>query len=118
MYFLEEDNAQKTPCSLHSWGPRIPRQLEILGLETRPIAPSTASFYLQSREALQPDLDRLADTAVAIGARYWLVAPDDYQLEHADTFLRDATSDLLRSAPVTYQTEDGAVRIHDLSAGL
>ena len=95
----------------------------ILFLETgrhglRPIAPSTASFYLQSREALQADIDRLADTAIAIGARYWLVASDDYQLEHADTFLRDATSDLLRSAPITYQTEDGAVRIHDISAGL
>ncbi|MDA1258689.1 MAG: hypothetical protein O3C10_12760, partial [Chloroflexi bacterium] len=84
----------------------------------RPIATSTASFYLQDREALQPDLDRLSDTARAIQARYWLVAPDDYQLEHADTFLREATAELLDGAPVVFKSQDGSVLLYEIGAGL
>jgi hypothetical protein len=82
----------------------------------RPIAPSTASFYLQDREALQPDLDRLGDTARAIKARYWLVSPDDYQLEHADTFLREATAELLEGAPVVFKSQGGTVVLYEIGA--
>jgi hypothetical protein len=82
----------------------------------RPITPSTASFYLQNREALQPDLDRLADTAQAIQARYWLAAPDDYQLEHADTFLREATDELLESAPIVFESQDSTVKLYEIAS--
>lgn len=81
----------------------------------RPIAPSTASFYLQDLEALQPDIDRLGDTARAIHARYWLISEDDYHLEHADTYLREATDDLLAKAPVVFESPGGLVKVHDLA---
>ncbi|HUG81433.1 MAG TPA: phospholipid carrier-dependent glycosyltransferase [Bryobacterales bacterium] len=84
----------------------------------RPIAPSTASFYLQDREALQPDLDRLGDTARAIEARYWLASPDDYQLEHADTYLKEATAELLDDAPVAFKSHDGRVLVYEIRAAL
>ena len=84
----------------------------------RPIAPSTASFYLQDLDALQPDLDRLGDTAEAMGARYWLVSSDDYHLEHADTQLREATKDLLRETPVVFESPKRHVRVHDLAGSL
>jgi len=80
----------------------------------RPIAPSTASFYLQDLEVLQPDIDRLGDTARATHARYWLVSEDDYHLEHADTYLREATAELLLEAPVVFESPGGLVKLHDL----
>ena len=84
----------------------------------RPIAPSTASFYLQDLEALQPDIDRLGDTARATQARYWLVAEDDYHLEHADTYLREATEQLLEGAPVVFESPGGAVRVYEVGEHL
>jgi len=80
----------------------------------RPIAPSTASFYLQDLEALQPDIERLGDTARATHARYGLVSEDDYHLEHADTHLREATEELLLEAPVVFESSSGHVKLHDL----
>jgi hypothetical protein len=80
----------------------------------RPITPSTASFYLQDREALQPDLDRLPGTSVVIRAHYWIISPDDYSLEHGEEFLVEATADSLDSVPVAFTSEDGRVLVYDL----
>ncbi len=80
----------------------------------RPIATSTAAFYRQDMAPLKHDLEHLGDTARAIGARYWLVAEDDYHLESASEFLREATSGRLRGLPIAFESGD-AVRIYDLS---
>ncbi len=80
----------------------------------RPIATSTAAFYRQDMAPLKHDLEHLGDTARAIGARYWLVAQDDYHLESASEFLREATSGQLRGLPIAFESGD-AVRIYDLS---
>ena len=81
----------------------------------RPIATSTAAFYQQDMAPLEHDLEHLGDTAVAIGARYWLVAEDDYHLESAGEFLREATSDRLKGLPIAFESGN-AVRVYDLSA--
>ena len=80
----------------------------------RPIATRTAAFYQQEMAPLDQDLAHLGDTVAAIGARYWVVAEDDYHLESADEFLQEATGDLLSDYPAVFESGD-AVRIYDLS---
>jgi hypothetical protein len=82
----------------------------------RPLAVSTASFYRQNKTILDRELEHLADTARVVGARYWLVAPDDFHLESGDEFLQKATSGLLDQAPAVFATPGGRVRIYDISA--
>jgi hypothetical protein len=81
----------------------------------RPLAISTASFFQQDKAILDWELEHLGDTARAVGARYWLVAADDFHLESAEEFLQKATSDLLDGAPAVFVTQGGRVRIYDVS---
>jgi hypothetical protein len=82
----------------------------------RPVAISTASFFRQQRVILDQELTHLADTAQTIDARYWLVSPDDYHLESADTFLQKATAALLAECRVSFAASPGGVRIYDVSS--
>jgi hypothetical protein len=82
----------------------------------RPMAFSTAAFYLQSEQVLAQDLERLSDTACAIGARYWLAAADDYHLESAEEFIAKRSSELLAGEPAVFSSPGGRVRIYDISA--
>ncbi len=80
----------------------------------RPMAFSTAAFYLQSRPILRQDLARLADTPRQIGARYWLAAADDYHLESAEEFIQKRSGELLAATPEVFRSPAGGVRIYDL----
>ncbi len=81
----------------------------------RPIAFSTAAFYLQDKGILDQDLDRLADTARAVSARYWMVAPDDFSLDGGEEMILDYLTRLLASYPVAFSSGDGSVRIYDIA---
>jgi hypothetical protein len=82
----------------------------------RPMAFSTAAFYLQSEQALDDDLARMTDVATAIGARYWLAASDDYHLESGQEFIQKHADELLQGLPEVFASSDGAVRIYDIGA--
>jgi hypothetical protein len=82
----------------------------------RPMAFSTAAFYLQSQAALDGDLERMGDTACAIGARYWLAAADDYHLESAEEFIAKRAGELLAGRPKVFTSSGGRVQIYDLEA--
>ena len=81
----------------------------------RPIAFSTAAFYRQDKGILDQDLDRLADTARAVSARYWVVAPDDFGLDGVEEMILDDLNRLLASYPVAFSSGDGSVRIYDIA---
>ena len=78
----------------------------------RPMAFSTAAYYLQSEAILDHDLDRLGDVADAIDASYWVTAEDDFELETGADRIRDAVADHLAPYPVIF--EQAGVRIHQL----
>jgi hypothetical protein len=80
----------------------------------RPMAFSTAAFYLQSQQALDRDLERMSDAAAAIGARYWLAAADDYHLESAEEFIQKRAAELLEGRPAVFVSSTGNVRIYDI----
>ncbi len=82
----------------------------------RPLQVSPQSFYQQSREVFERDAARLGDAAAALGASFWVVAPDDYALESQMDELREATRLLLADEPVVFASGDGSVRIHELAA--
>ena len=81
----------------------------------RPIAFSTAAFYRQEKGILDQDLDRLADTARAVSARYWMVAPDDFGLDGGEEMILGHLNRLLASYPVAFSSGDGSVRIYDIA---
>lgn len=81
----------------------------------RPLATSTASFFRQNRAILDRELEHLADAARVVGARYWLVAPDDFHLESGEEFIQKATAGLLDGSQAVFTTQGGNVKIYDVS---
>ena len=82
----------------------------------RPMAFSTAAFYRQSKEIIDRDLDRFAETARELGARYWIAASDDFDLETAEEMALDYRDDFIGAYPIVFESQDGRVRIHDIGA--
>lgn len=80
----------------------------------RPFAASTAPFFLQDEDEMERDIARLGDTAKQLGARYWLVSDDDFELDYAKPQLIAATEDLLQGAPVVFESSKGTVRVYEL----
>ena len=76
----------------------------------RPIAFSTAAFYRQDKGILDRDLDRFTDTAQAISARYWMVAPDDFRLDDGEEMIVDHMNRLLASYPLLLRVRTGVSR--------
>ena len=83
----------------------------------RPFAPLTDSFFAQSQERLDRDLAGMADTALALEARYWVVSPDDFEMTHAPEEIRESQERQLERLPVVFTSNDGKVRVHDVSGG-
>ena len=82
----------------------------------RPMAFSTAAFYLQSKEIIDRDLDRFAETARKLRARYWIAASDDFDLETVEEMALDYRDDFIGAYPIVFESQDGRVRIHDIGA--
>jgi len=81
----------------------------------RPLAFLSRAFYGDTSAALREDVERLGDTARAIGARYWLTSVDDYQLEQGDRLLQEKTAPLLKHSRVVFRSRQGRVAIHQIS---
>ncbi|MCB9384458.1 MAG: hypothetical protein H6509_07575 [Bryobacterales bacterium] len=82
----------------------------------RAFSPLTDSFFAQDESKLERDLDGITDTAAALGARYWVTAPDDFEMTHAPEQIRKRMDKELATAPVVFASTDGRVRVHDISA--
>jgi hypothetical protein len=82
----------------------------------RPMAFSTAAFYLRSKELLSRDLDQMTDTACQIRARYWLAASDDYHLESAQKWIQKRSREVLERRDAVFVSRGGDVRIYDIAA--
>ncbi len=88
------------------------------------IAYEDALLYLHTgRQAMRPialtspprpDLGILGDVARQVGARFWVVCADDYQLEEAAGALTGATRRLLQHAPPVFRSRGGRVWIRSL----
>jgi hypothetical protein len=81
----------------------------------RAVSPATDSFFAQDESLLERDLARLTDTAAAIKARYWLTAPDDFDMTHAPEQIRARMAQDLAAAPVAFRSGDGRVTVQDVS---
>jgi hypothetical protein len=81
----------------------------------RALSPLTDSFFAQSESLLARDLDGITDTAAALGARYWVTSPDDFDMTHAPDEIRESVAAALAPAPVVFASGDGKVKIYDVS---
>ena len=82
-----------------------------------PIAFSTEYFYTGDRDALERDLDHLTDTAVALGACYWLTSQNDFEmLEFRTTAVQDREARLVAGLPEVARSADGGTRLYDASS--
>ena len=84
----------------------------------RPIIFSPAGA--ERREVLAGELDRLHCNAAAVGARYWLVADDDFGIEYepAKSLALAREEALAPAMPLLFRSTSGRVRIYALSPEL
>ena len=83
-------------------------------LGMRPASQSTEAFFMQDMEVFQAGLAKMADTAFALDADYWLSSPDDYGLSNDPDTTRERADELLEGLPVAFSSRDGSVRIFRL----
>lgn len=82
-----------------------------------PIAFSTAYIYTGDRRLLEHDLDHITDTAIALGACYWLTTPNDFEmLDFPTSEPQDRIAQLTSSLPQVWRSEDGRTRLYDASS--
>jgi hypothetical protein len=79
----------------------------------RPIAILPQAIYGDDRASLQRDLTLICDAPRHVGARYWLTAPDDFQLETHREQLEGRMAQVAAVLPVVFQSSDGSVQVHD-----
>lgn len=84
----------------------------------RPFICSTAPFFKQDEDAMKRDIARIGDTAAALNASYWIVSDDDFELDYAGPQLETATTELLRTWPVVFESANGSIRIHAADVAL
>lgn len=84
-----------------------------------PIAWVTQGFYDGSSRYAENDARHLLDVARHIGAQYWLVTRQDYDLTDGvdRAILRQRQNQLLADAPVVYRNAESSAFIYDM-AGL
>jgi len=101
--------------------------------EDRVLAYEDASLFLYtSRQGMRPvvfptsvkfdgaytmeALSQMTDVARAIGARYWLIADDDFSMESdpATGLGRAREVELTRNLPVAFQSHGGHIRIYTI----
>lgn len=83
-----------------------------------PIAFSSEYSYTHDSRVLERDLTRMADTATAVQAHYWLTSLDDFILdddEEAQPAMRAREAQLMSGLPEMFRSPDGWVRLHDIS---
>jgi len=82
-----------------------------------PITFSTAYIYTGDRSSLEHDLDHITDTAVALGACYWLTTPNDFEmLDFPTSEPQDRVAQLTAALPQVWRSEDGRTRLYDASS--
>ena len=66
---------------------------------------------------LERDLDHITDTAVALGACYWLTSQNDFEmLDFPTTEAQDRVAQLTAGLPQVSRSEDGRTRLYDASS--
>ncbi len=77
----------------------------------RPASLTTEAFYMQDMGSFEDGLDKLADTAFALDADYWVLAPDNFGLAIDPETTRSKVEELLDGLPVVFTSGDGRLRV-------
>lgn len=82
-----------------------------------PIVFSTEYYYTHNKSVLERDLNHIADVALVVAARYWLVSEDDmrWEVEGAQPLIKKRIESLLSSMPEVFHSSAGRVRLYDIS---
>jgi len=80
----------------------------------RPIAFPTSGEY--NPAYIEESLAHMTDVAHALGARYWIVAADDFNMdwEPATTLARARVVELEQSLPLVFRSHNGYVRVYEI----
>jgi hypothetical protein len=82
-----------------------------------PIAFSTEYVYTGDHGSLERDLGHITDTAVALGACYWLTSQNDFEmLDFPTTEAEDRVAQLTAGLPEVSRSPDGQTRLYDASS--
>lgn len=77
----------------------------------RPASLTTEAFFMQDMAVFEKGLDKMADTAFALQADYWLKSSDDYDLGNDPDTTREHADELLEGLPVVFTSLDGRVQV-------
>ena len=73
--------------------------------------------YTGDHRSLERDLDHITDTAVALGACYWLTSQNDFEmLDFPTTEAEDRVAQLTTGLPQVVHSQDGRTRLYDASS--
>lgn len=81
-----------------------------------PIAFSTEYVYTGDGKVLDRDLNHFTDTAVAVGACYWLTSEHDFERLIPTSEAQDRVEHLMAGLPEVSRSEDGRIRLYDASS--
>jgi len=84
----------------------------------RPIAFSLMWVYKKDTRILEEDLAHITDTALHIGARFWLTADDDFSIESGAALIEQRMAQLKSVLPMAFQSRENKVQVYDLSCVL
>lgn len=81
----------------------------------RPFTFTTDEYYEPAR--LQTDLDHIADVSRAVGADYWIVSDDDYDVGWRDAYVKGSIrmKQMTQDLPLVFISRHGRVRIYSLT---
>jgi 4-amino-4-deoxy-L-arabinose transferase-like glycosyltransferase len=81
----------------------------------RPFTFTTEEFYEPAR--LRRDLGHIADVSRAVGADYWIVSDDDYDIGWGEAYVAGSARmrEMTRVLPVVFSSKGGHLRIYSLS---
>ncbi|MBI3695023.1 MAG: hypothetical protein HY238_09330, partial [Acidobacteria bacterium] len=81
----------------------------------RPIAFTAGALYPQNHKLLESELDHLTDVARHIGARYWVVTPDDFPVQNGREAILNRIARLQAALPVVFRSCHNRVQVVELS---
>ena len=81
----------------------------------RPFTFTTEEYYEPAR--LRRDLDHFADVSRTVGADYWIVSDDDYDIGWGDAYVKGSMrmKQMEESLPLVFVSRFGRVRIYSLT---
>jgi hypothetical protein len=81
----------------------------------RPVVFLPAASYMSDSKSLEHDLAHITDAPRHVGARYWLITDDDFDLEVGKDRIDARMAEIKAVLPMVYTSHENSAQIYDTS---